>query len=161
MTKVEQSWGGWFGIISRSISTAFGEGGWRLTSFEMSMLDAVRSSFGQLERSRLLSQLNQKYYVDRINTRVIAVWFKYLPDEVLLPRPAFDNALYRVNFTADGEKLTSNVTFYKGHLLTIECKKPQKYFKGKVIEVTKVSEGSPKRSLTHAMDRLEHGRNEL
>jgi hypothetical protein len=106
----------------------------------------------------LRSQLNQKYFVERVPAGRINV-FRFYQDqsERQIEDPAFSDMLLNVRITVDGREQTAHVTFRKGCIFSLEFKKPGDFYDGKSLTVLDVKPGTPSQTYTRAIDRMEHG----
>jgi hypothetical protein len=136
-----------------------GAGGWKLRSLHQAVIDRVVSFCDPATSSKIILQLEQKYFVQFMpKGQISTFFFKRLPEELLIPDPKFLNCLFKVELIVDGRKQHANVIFVKGRILSIEFKKPYEFYMGKDVKIGEVAEGQPKDSFTAIIDRAEHGR---
>jgi hypothetical protein len=81
-----------------------------------------------------------------------------LDPDSLLEGEEYRDSLFQVEMQVDGKKQRSHVTFFQGRLFSVELPKPLKFYKDKSIVFCDVKPGKTSQSITRAIDRLEHGR---
>ena len=137
-----------------------GEGSWRLREHEKAVLNAAISILSESHRQLVEQKLKEKFFIERIPDGRINVFRFYRPKpELRIADVEFDDLLLQVHTTVNGKKQIAHVVFYRGHLFSIEMKKPGNFYKGADLAIEKVLKGKSSQSYTEAIDRLEHGKN--
>jgi hypothetical protein len=131
----------------------------KLRLYHRQAIDTVLAYLSPDIKEKVEQQLRQKYYVSYMSDgRINAIFFKAMPDDLLLPDPAFADRLYKVEMFVNGRKQTANITFSRGRIFEVQFKKPHKFYKDKDIRFGAVTLGASNQSFTGAIDRLEHGK---
>ncbi len=120
------------------------------------VLDVLQPAISQTTRT----QLQTRFFVDRVNERIHTLHFDRREDHLTITDAGFDDALFKVSMRVNGKRQTGRVTFYEGYIFSVETPKPEKLYRDADIEILKIERASPKASLTYVVDRLEHGRPE-
>ncbi len=136
------------------------EGSWSLYSHESIILNAVIDSLDGEVQLLVKTQLEQKFFVQRIPNGMINIFHFYSQDDSLaIIDPDFSDLLFNVYMIVEGKKQIAHVTFYKGYLFSIEFRKAKSFYLKKEILVKKITIGKPNESHTVSINRLEHGSN--
>jgi hypothetical protein len=146
-----------FSTINRLDHYLGGTGSWSLLRHEQFLADAVIASLNKDEQLTCKTQLEQKYFVDRSNPQINAIYFYTKPDNLKLAAEPFDDALFKVKLTVDGKRETANVTFYEGFIFSVETRHHRKSYEDTDLVVIDVKAGKPKQTYTRIIDQLEHG----
>lgn len=135
-----------------------GAGSWRLRDLEKFVIDAVMAELPASIASLVRRQLEQPFFVDRAAAGRIDILRFYRIDERLRIREEdFSDKLFKVRISVDGGSQTAHLTFYKGHIFSVEFKNPSRFYDGKKIEILSVAGGVPANSYTREIDEAEHG----
>jgi len=145
-------------MLNRVLHYLSGGGSWHLLAHEKKILDACLSFVPEDVQTHVRNQMASGFFLERMTDgRINVIRLHEKPKEVAIKDAEFEDALYKVRVEVDGEKLTVNVTFYKGFIFSIETKKPTKFFRGKDILIHNVAKGKSKETYTAVIDRSEHG----
>jgi hypothetical protein len=135
------------------------EGSWSLAYPTDKIANHLALSLPEIDRSRLCRQLSQFFFQSRYNKGRINPIFHYALDpKDLLDRELYHDALFQIEMLVDGKKQRANATFYSGRLHSIELPKPIAFYSHKAVQLGSVTRGDPRSTMTRAIDRLEHGR---
>jgi hypothetical protein len=144
-------------LLNNGLCYLWGEGDWKLRPFHQQVIEAVVDYLDAEKGNKIKLQLEQQYFMQFIpEGRINTFFFRKLPDDLVIRDPAFQDCLFKVEVFADGRKHYAQVTFVKGRILSIEFKKPHKFFVGKDIQIGTVTPGQPKDSFTAVIDRAAH-----
>lgn len=134
-----------------------GTGSWSLRPHEKIVVSAVIGTLPEHVRQKCEAQLNARHFVERSNARINVMRLS-TPDEGLkISDPEFEDALFKVRAKVETKTETMNVTFYEGFLFSVETRRAGKSYLNQSISVLDVQKGKPKKTLTRAIDRAEHG----
>ncbi|WP_421700990.1 hypothetical protein [Aliiroseovarius sp.] len=145
---------------NRFLMSVSGEGGRSLKPYEAQMVWAVLEVLPAETSQLVQAQLAGRFFVDRSNPRIHSLHFDRRDARLAVADEGFDDALFKLSMRVDGKRQTGRVTYYKGYLFSVETPKPEKTYRDAEIEILSVTRASPKASLAHIVDRLEHGRGE-
>ena len=135
-----------------------GDGSWRLRTLEKLVIDAVTAELPDSIAILVRRQLEQPFFIERIPAGRINVFrFYHVNESLRIREEDFSDKLFKVRITVDGVSQTAHVTFYKGHIFSVEFKNPSRFYVGKKIELRSVAAGAPKHSYTREIDEAEHG----
>lgn len=135
------------------------EGRWQADSMHLDIIEAVLDSLGAGSADLVRQQLSHRYFFSWMSDGRINVFFFYDEEALpLLPRPDFDDRLYRVELFVEGKKQWAQVAFFQCRIHRIELKKSRGFFKGKAYKIGEVSEGKSTDTYTRVIDRAAHGK---
>ena len=139
-----------------------GEGDWRLSNTTKAIIEHFIASRNDYESALLKMQLAQPFFQAKWNGGRVNPIFYYLFDEKtsLQPEEYHNDSLFQIEISVDGKKQRSNIMFVDGRLFSVELPKPLKLYEGKSITFGEVKRGKTSQSITQAIDRLEHGRDD-
>jgi hypothetical protein len=131
----------------------------KLRLYHQRAVNAVLAYLPPEIAGRVEQQLQQKHYMSFMTDgRINRIFFKHMPESLLISDPTFVDRLYNVEMFVDGRKQTAHVIFYEGRIFAVEFKKPHKFYKDKDIRFGVVTLGKPQQSIANAIDRREHGK---
>lgn len=135
-----------------------GDGSWRLRPLEEVVIEAVINDLSASIATLVRRQLGQAFFVERIPAgRINVLRFYRIDDSVRIREPGFSDKLFKVGLVVDGRNETAHVTFYEGHIFSVEFKHPSRFYAGKKIEIRSVAAGAPENTYTREIDEAEHG----
>lgn len=121
----------------------------------------VAHTLTESDRRMLLAQFTRPFFQSWWSKgRINPIFYYYLPEEDLLQGDIYHESLFHVEINVEGKRQRANVNFYGGRLYSVELPKPIKFYKGKSVELGKVTQGSIRHSIARAINRLEHGSDE-
>lgn len=147
-----------------SINYFFGGREWsdnKLKPLQKKLLEAFLPTLEPAFRVLIERQLSQPFKVSFWHHGKVSPFFfenPKLEPQLLIPDREFFERLYKVEMFVDGRKQYAHVIFYKGRIFSLEFKQPLKFYEGKDIRFGAAKVGTPKQSLSAAIDRREHGK---
>ena len=139
-----------------------GEGDWHLSNTTKAIIEHFITTRNDNESALLKMQLSQPFFQAKWNGGRVNPIFYYLFDEKtsLKDEEYHNESLFQIEISVDGKKQRSNIMFVGGRLFSVELPKPLKFYEGKSITFGDVKRGRTSQSITRAIDRLEHGRDD-
>ncbi len=135
-----------------------GDGSWRLRPLEEDVIEAVINELSPSIATLVRRQLEQAFFIERIPAgRINVLRFYRVDDSVRIRETDFSDKLFKVRLIVEGHSETAHVTFYEGHIFSIEFKNPSRFYVGKKVEIRSVAGGAPENSYTREIDEAEHG----
>ena len=137
------------------------DGSWKLRYPTDIIIRHFLARVDHAHAEKISAQLRQPFIQHWWHKGRINPIFHYILDpETLLEDAAYSEDLYRVEMLVDGKKQWANINFVTGRLYSVELPKPFKFYEGKAIALGDIKRGKPSQSITRAIDRLEHGRDD-
>lgn len=135
------------------------DGDWKLRYPTDVVIEHFLTKIDASNRAKIVAQLKQPlvqrwWHKGRINP----IFHYVLDPETQLEDAAYKDDLYRIEMFVEGKKQWANITFVDGKLFCVELAKPFKFYESKSIIFGDVKRGKTSQSITRAIDRLEHGR---
>ena len=138
-----------------------GEGAWHLCHPTEAVIEYFLGTRKPSEAAKIRDQLAQPFLQRTYNQGRISPIYHYMLDpDSLHEGEEYRDSLFQVEMQVDGKKQRSHVTFFQGRLFSVELPKPLKFYKGKSIVFGDVKPGKTSQSITRAINRLEHGRDD-
>lgn len=136
-------------------------GDWKLRHPTEVIIEHFLTKIDRADAAKISAQLSQPFMQHWWHKGRINPIFHYILDpETLLEDAAYAEDLYRVEMFVDGKKHWANINFVTGRLYSVELPKPFKFYEGKAIALGDIKRGKASQSITRAIDRLEHGRDD-
>ena len=135
-----------------------GDGSWQLRGLERLVIEAVINELSPSIANLVRRQLEQAFFIERIPAgRINVLRFYRVDDSVRIREADFSDKLFKVQLIVEGRSETAHVTFYEGHIFSVEFKNPSRFYVGKKVEIRSVAGGVPENSYTREIDEAEHG----
>jgi hypothetical protein len=137
------------------------DGCWKLCFPTDLIIGHFINSCGEVDAAAIRLQLSQPFFQRTYNNGLVNPIYHYALDpNSLLKDERYQDSLFRVEMVIDGKKQFANVEFVAGRLFSVELRKPIKFYKGKNLSFGEITIGKSSQTITRAIDRSEHGRDE-
>lgn len=134
-------------------------GRWSADTMHLELIEAVLATLPTEIAATVRQQLEHRYFFSWMSDGRINVFFFYNQRGLtLIPDPAYEDRLFKVELFVEGRKYVAHVSFFERRIHCVELKKPRSFFKGKAYRIGAVSDGKPTDSFTRAIDRVDHGK---
>ncbi|MHA7820427.1 MAG: hypothetical protein ACX930_12340 [Erythrobacter sp.] len=144
------------------LGAATGDGSLKLAPTHHALVDALLVQLEPNLAKTVRRQLDEPFYIQYMG-RISVIFFNdfNLPLELRIQDADFLDRLFRIEMFVDDRKRWANVTFFNGRIHSLELRKPLKYYRDKSVRFGAAKLGKPTQSMTYAIDRQEHGREEI
>lgn len=145
-------------LLSRAI---FGISCRSFLPHEVKIIYAVADLLSLDAQTKLRAQLSSRFFIDRSNPHMNVISIGQFPETLGISGKGFRDCLFTVNNRVNGRVSKANVTFYRKFLFSVETRLPRRQLLGQEVDIISVIRGTPRETLSSAIDRSEHGAVEL